>query len=240
MTKKPITLAPMPPVMREGGITAARALVMAADRRVSEAVHRATPPEAMASAPVAPARGAMQLVPNWEVTRGGIRREAGAHWRVACALVSMNERARMRAEARSLDLVLPFTASQIAIADDYRTITEWRDGSGLKCASIEAVRGGSGGSGLFIDTFVERGRWLQRLHARIGTDAALSPRYAMDRGNARKVIGVRLLVDAVILEGLDLSAILKRQGWQANGVNRKALKSCLCSALDRMQGYRDD
>ncbi|NEX45196.1 hypothetical protein [Pseudotabrizicola algicola] len=240
MTRKPISLAPMPPVLRSGGVAAARALVAAADRRVAEAVRRATPPEAMASAPVAPARGTMQLVPNWEVTRGGIKREAGAHWRVACALVSMNERARLRAEARGVDLVLPFSSSQIAIADDYRAITEWRDGSGLKCASIEAVRGGSGGSGLFIDTFVERGRWLRRLHARIGTDAALSPRYAMDRGNARKVIWVRGLVDAVILEGQDLSAILKRHGWQADGKNRNALKSCLCSALDRMQGYRDD
>ncbi len=239
MSKKPITLPVGLPVSRHCGGSKAQALLAAADHRRAVMLACATPPEAMAAAPVAPARGTMQLVPNFEASRGGIRREAGSHWRVACALVAMNAQAQARADRRDIAAVLPFTESQIAIADDYRTITEWRDGSGLKCASIEAARGGSGGSGLFIDSFVERGRWLATLHARIGTGAALSPRYAMDRDNARTTITQRQLVDAVILHGMDLSMVLKRHRWQADGKNRKVLKLCLCSALDRMQGYRD-
>lgn len=239
MSKKPITMPMGFAKMPRGGSATARALLAASDRRRAQMLADATPPEAMAAAPVAPARGTMQLVRNWQATPGGMRREVGAHWRVACALVAMNGQATARAERRDVAVILPFTESQIAVADDYRTITEWRDGSGLKCASVEAVGRASGGSGLFIDTFVERGRWLATLHARIGDGFALSPRYAMDRSNARRAISDRVLVDSVVLGGMDLSAVLKRHQWQADGKNRKALKLSLCNALDRMQGYRD-
>jgi hypothetical protein len=216
----------------------ARSLLAASDLRRAQMLAAAVPPEAMAAAPVAPARGTMQLVPNWDVTRGGIRREAGAHWRAACALVAMNARAVARAEARGVVLgELPFTVSQIAIAETYRGLVEWRAGSGIKCASVEAGRGGSAGSGLFIDTFIEQGERLARLQAAIGEGAVMSPRRQMDRGNGRRVIMARDLVHQVIERGRDLSWVLRHYGWAANGVHRKELLAGLRGILDRMQGY---
>lgn len=217
----------------------ARARAMAERDRCAAVLMRATPPEPMGAAPVAPARGVMQLVPNYEVTRGGIRREAGAHWQSACALAAMNAQAVARAERRGIDPVLPFTQGQINVAAEYRALVEWREGSAMKCASLEAGRSGGGGAGLFIDSFMDKGRALAELQGRIGNGAALSPRYAMDRGNGRKLVSVRAVVDLVVISGADLTAVLRRYGWQANGVNRKALRSHLCAALDRMQGYRD-
>lgn len=209
----------------------------ASDVRLGEILAAATPPAAMGAAPVAPARGTMHLVPNYEVTRGGIRREVGAHWQEACALLVMNAQAAARCSRRGADVVLPFNAGHIGIAAHYRALVEWRASGGMKCASLEAGRSGSGGSGLFIDTYLDRGAEIAVMQDRIGRGIALSPRYAMDRGNGRKVLSVRSLVDAVVLSGSDLTAILRRYGWQANGVNRKALRSALCAALDRMQGY---
>jgi hypothetical protein len=236
--KKTVTLRPMPPVMRSGGVEAARALIAAADRRVQQVVDRAVPPAAMASAPIAPARGTMQLVTNYEATPGGIRRTSGAHWRAACVLEAMNARAAHRAEARGVAVLLPFGPGQIAMAGIYRGLVEWRDGAGVKCSSLEAGRGG-GGSGLFIDAFIDQGAALSRLHDLIGTGVALRPWGAMDRDNARRAVTARALVDWVVCEGLDLTAVLRRAGWAANGINRKAVRVALCAALDRMQGYRD-
>jgi hypothetical protein len=43
----------------------------------------------------------------------------------------------------------------------------------------------------------------------------------------------------VVVGGQDLSAVLVRFGWQADGKNRKALRLALVGALDRMQGYKE-
>lgn len=213
--------------------------LLASEQRVADLLEAATPPAEMAAAPVAPARGAMHLVPNYEVTKGGIRREVGAHWQQACVLIAMNAKAAARAERQGVAAVLPFDAGHIGMAAHYRALVEWRSAGGMKCASLEAGRSGSGGSGLFIDTYLEIGAEVEELHRRIGDDVALSPRYAMDRGNGRKVLTARALVDAVVLSGSDLSSVLRQHGWQANGVNRKALRASLRGALDRMQGYRE-
>lgn len=235
MKSRDITFAALPPI--RDGLGGAR--ISAEARRVQALIDRATPPEAMAAAPVAPARGVMQLVANVEATRGGLRRVDGAHWQAACALAAMNAQAQARAERRGVDAVLPFGAGQIAVAAEYRALVEWREGSALKCASLEAGRAGGGGAGLFIDSFIDRGAALARLRVRIGDGLALSPRYAMDRGNGRKVLSVRALVDLVALSGADLTAVLRRYGWQADGKHRKLLRGVLCAALDRMQGYAD-
>lgn len=222
-----------------GDLREARARLAEADGAVRARMERALPPEPMASAPAAPARGPMQLQPNFEVTRGGIRREAGAHWRGVCQLVAMNAHAAARAEAREVAAVLPFNAGQIGIAETYRALVEWREGSALKCASLEAGRSGGGGSGLFIDAFIDRGAVLEALRARVGNGYAMRPQRHMDRGNARRAITDRALLDMVVVAGLDLSEVLRRFGWQADGRGRRALRDALCAVLDRMQGYRD-
>ncbi|MES2753792.1 MAG: hypothetical protein V4659_03930 [Pseudomonadota bacterium] len=200
----------------------------------------ATPPPDMAAAPVAPARGPMSLQPLFDLRPGGTRIRVGAHFRSVCALEAMVAHARARHADKGGDapFVAPFTPGQIAMAHDYRQIVEWRAGSPLRCASLEAGRGGGGGSGLFIDTYIEQGRWLDELRGRIGAGVAMDVRRNMDRGNGRRPIKVRTAVDLLILGDRDLSAILRRHGWEADGKNRKALRLVICAALDRMQGYR--
>jgi hypothetical protein len=190
-----------------------------AERRAAEAVRvadmlgRATPPEVMP---------------------GGTRRRASAHWRAACALVVMVEQARQRHDAERA-FVPPFTAAQIATAAQYRALTEWRDGSGMKCASIEAGRACAGGGADFLDRFLDRGATLDAVHCAIGAGAAMSPRRHMDRGNSRHAISDRAAVDLVVLVGRDLRAVLVQFGWQSDSKHRKQLRAALCATLDRMR-----
>lgn len=203
----------------------------------------AAPPAAMGAAPVAPARGPQQLVPSFTVTTGGMRRVEGAHWRGLSPLASAVAQARLRHEARGVDapFVAPFGPGQVTMAEDYAALVEWREGSALKCASLEGGRGGgSGGSGIYIVTFVDQGKWLAELQRRIGDGMAMSPRRHMDRGNGRRSITVRVAVDLLCLQGMPVKAILRRFGWAADMKDQRALRAAICGALDRMQGYRDE
>lgn len=206
---------------------------------VAQVLSRAAPPEAMAAAPAAPARGAMELVPDWAIAPGGTRLRVGAHWLTLGPLPRLCAQAWLRHEASGSDAPYraPFTPGQVAVAEDYRALTEWREGSPLRCASLEAGRGG-GGSGLFIDTWIEQGRWLGVLHARIGAGQALVLRRIRPsaRGTKRGIAD-RALVDMVCLRDMSLSAVLGAHGWSCKGELREALRVALCAALDRMQGY---
>jgi len=210
--------------------------------RVEAMLQRAIPLPGMGAAPVAPARGPLRIETAWEVVPGGTRRLAGTHGVEMCQLEVMVVQAARRQADRNPDapFVAPFTPSQIAVARAYRDLIEWREGSALRIASLEAGRNtGSAGGGLFIDSFIQQGRWLAELHRRIGQGVAMDVRRQMDRGNARRTITVRAVVDMVVVGGTDLSAVLVRFGWQANGQNRKVLRTQLVGALDRMQGYAD-
>lgn len=209
-------------------------------RRVEAIKAQASPPPAMLAASVAPARGPQQLVPNFTVTGGGIRRMEGAHWRGLSPLAAAVAQARLRHEARETDapFVPPYGPGQVAMAEFYAALTEWRDGSAMRCSSFEAGREG-GGSGHFIDTFMQRGLDLAQLHQRIGNGIAMAPRRNMDRGNSRRTISVRAVVDMVCIGGQDLTEVLRRFGWEANGRHRADLRKAICGALDRMQGYAD-
>lgn len=207
-------------------------------RRIEQIKAQASPPPTMSAASVAPARGPQQLVPNFTVTGGGIRRLEGAHWRGLSPLAAAVAKARLKHEAKDTDrpFVPPYGPGQVAMAEFYAALTEWRNGSPMLCSSFEAGREG-GGSGHFIDTFIQRGLDLAQLHHRIGNGIAMSPRRNMDRGNSRRTITVRAVVDMVCIGGQDLTEVLRRFGWTEDGKNRKALRVVLCAALDRMQGY---
>lgn len=210
--------------------------------RVAAMLSRATPPEAMQAAPVAPARGPMRLVENVELLPGGLQRRRGAHWVGMDALSIMCRRAFEGHQARggsADDFVAPFTPGQIAVALDYQALVEWRDGSPMKCAALEAGRAGGGGSGLFIDSYIEQGRWLAELRRRIGTGQAMAVRRIRPsaRGSRASIMD-RALVDAVCLGGATLSDVLRSHGWAEFKDNREALRRALAEVLDRMQGYR--
>lgn len=215
--------------------------VKAEDAAVRQMLDRAVPPAAVPDAPIAPAQGPRAVVSSFAVTRGGIRRAEGAHLRVMSPLEIMVAQAWQRHKARGGEaaFVPPFTPGQIAMANDYAALVEWRGGSGVRCASLEAGRGGSG-SGVFIDRFIDQGAWLAELRARCGDGVAMSPRRHMDRGNARRVITVRSAVDDLALGGLAVKAILRGAGWVGNMRECGELRRAICAALDRMQGYRGE
>lgn len=209
--------------------------------RVRQIVADATPPVLMREAPVAPARGPQHLVPNFTVTGGGMRRVEGGHWQGLSPLAAAVAQARLRHEARNPDVpfVPPFNPAQVAVAEDYAALVEWREGSALRCASLEGGRSGGGGAGLFIDTYIDQGRWLDELRNRIGDGVAMSVRRHMDRGNARRAIKVRVAVDLLCLNGVAIKAVLRRFGWVGNMRECGDLRAAICGALDRMQGYSD-
>lgn len=209
--------------------------------RVRQMLADATPPVLMREAPVAPARGPQHLVPNFTVTGGGMRRVEGGHWQGLSPLAAAVAQARLRHEARNPEapFVPPFNSAQVAVAEDYAALVEWREGSALRCASLEGGRSGGGGAGLFIDTYIDQGRWLAELRNRIGDGVAMSVRRHMDRGNGRRVIKVRVAVDLLCLDGVAIKGVLRRFGWVGNMRECGDLRAAICGALDRMQGYSD-
>lgn len=202
-------------------------------RAVAAMRERSAPPPDMAAAPSAPARGAMQLVAQYDMQAGGMRRRAGAHWRAVCLLTAMNADAAKR--SADGDAVLPFTPAHLETAAKYRALVEWRAGSGIKGQNFDATRSGDGDG--FIDRFIDKGAALDAVHAAIGYDIALSPRRHMDRGNSRHSITVRAVVDKAVLAGQGLGLILEAYGWQNDGRNRKHLRAVICAALDRMRNH---
>lgn len=227
--------------------------------RLASMLRASVPPSEMRAAPVAPARGTMRLVENWSVQPGGTRRLDGGHWIQPSALDIENTFARRRSGAAAVDRaedraarrgelltdeaeeaalrrVDLFTPGQVATADRYRALVEWRDGSAIKCASLEAGRGGASGRD-YMDGFIAAGDELAAMQAAIGSAVCLSPRRHMDRDNARGPLTVREAVDGVVLQGLTISALLKRHGWDANVKTRRAVRDAIRGALDRMQGY---
>lgn len=199
--------------------------------------------------PVSPARGAFAVFSPREVIPGsaGATRRSGFAGRDAIREADVWD--RMEAAARKAlrrhdpdaPFVPPFSAGQIAVGRHYRDLVERHDAGGMRCSSTEARRGGGDGGG-FIDAFVAEGIEIGRLRTRIGTGAAVVVRRVRpsDRGAAaRGIITDRMLVDGVCLAGLTLSEIAAKAGWRAKDAKLLArLRTALCAALDRMQGYR--
>lgn len=226
------------------------------DAAVAAVKSRAAIPEACGPdiAP-APARGAFATFRPVEIVPGsaGTARPAGyrAHGelqhrsaiRKADVFDAMIDAARKRHIAAGDDAVPfipPFTPGQVQVARDYRDLTERHSAGGIRCASLEAGRGGGSG-GEFIDAYVADGERLRRFHAVIGNGAAMIVRRIRpsSRGTGeRGIIHDRTLVDMVCLENRSLTDVLTRHGWSEKGGHRKALRAALAGVLDRMQGYR--
>lgn len=221
-----------------------KALLEAEQKRVRSMMERATPPLAMREAPVAPARGVMQLVPDYALAPGGTRRVSGAHWVEPTRLDVLNARAVEAARAQDAEVPRAraelFTPGQVAIAARYRDLVEWRAGSAVKCSKLEAGRGGGEGGRDFMDHYMTAGGELDALRRAIGEGVILQVE-RRNRGDlrekARKPLTVRAAVDGVVLEGLTLSRLITRHGWAAKGDVRRKVRDAIRQALERMQGY---
>lgn len=217
----------------------------------------ATPPAICGpDIPVAPARGAFatfqprRLVPGSAGTAvpDGYRALGEVHHRAALRRADVFDRmiedARRRHEKlvdKDATFLPPLSPGQVQMGRTYRDLVEDHDGKGLKCASLEASRGG-GGSGSFIDTFVAQGIAIERIRARIGHGVAMEVRRIRPSGRgvaARGIILDRMLVDMVCLGDRTLSDVLAGHGWDKQTKHIASLRAALAAALDRMQGYRD-
>lgn len=191
---------------------------------------------------VAPARGPVQRFQPREVvitSEGQVRVTRSGHMghdalrRGDAFDLMMTQSRRRKPDGAAL-----FTVGQISMGRDYAALYERCAAAGVRCSSVEAL--GGGGQGSFMDAVISDSRQLAALHRAIGSDVVLSPRDALahsDRG--RRVVRTRDVVDGVCISGLTLSQLLQSFGWQRSPSIRKKTMAALCSALDRMQGFRD-
>jgi hypothetical protein len=215
---------------------AVKAEAKAEARRVVAMLAHAAPPADVGPVPVAPARGAQRIVTDYVALPGGMRRAVGKRLEEADVFDRMHAQAQRRHGDSDAVFVAPFSHGQIGMARHYRTLTERHAAGGVRCSSMEAGRGGSGGE--FMDAYLAIGRELDRLHARIEDvrgDALRRVRPSERAGHG--VVTVRALVDGVCLGNLTLDQVLARHGWACKGAYRQALRQALAAALDRMQGY---
>ena len=198
----------------------------------------------------APARGKvaefvpMEMIPD---SRGNVRAEhmgyrcrSGA--RVRDAFDEMTDQAQRRHAGKGKKsglFVPPFTSGQVCAGRDYAALTERCNASGVKCSSLEALRQASRGGDREAAVFRDFAR-LRALHRRIGDGLAKEVRRIRPNGRKRRAIYVRRLVDLVCLGNMAVSDVLKVHGWGNNQGSRDALRTSLCAALDRMQGYELD
>lgn len=224
-------------------------------QRVKDAA--AVPPECGPMIMAAPARGTFQTFIPREVVRTDagnfVSRHAGYKRRLAVRVSDVFEqmtaaslkawrRECKRAEAKGLQppaFVPPFTYGQMQVGQDYAALSERCAASGCKCSSLETQSGGGAGGGREEAVIADLQR-LRAYHRRIGNGLAKEVRRlrpSAHGGVKRREIRVRVLVDAICLDGETLSDVLKAHGWAKNKVVYVALHSALCAALDRMQGY---
>ena len=198
----------------------------------------ATPPAGMTAAATAPARGVMELVEDWDLTPGGTRRYAGLHWLACDGLARMVAQARQRhaSQQQAAAFVPWFSPDQLDVARVYRSLVEWRAGSAIKCASMEAGCGGAASGTLdYIDRFIIKGDTLAAMRAAIGAGVALNPRRMRATGEQRRSIPDLVLVDMVVLRDFAFAQVLCRFGWVPDDRTRSALRLALRGALDRMR-----
>jgi hypothetical protein len=193
---------------------------------VAAVLARATPPADVGPVPVAPARGAMRIETEREVVNGLTKRVLGKRLEQADVFDLMIAQARRRhGDADGF------------VARHYRGLTERHAAGGVRCASLEAGRkGGAGGD--FMDAYLAVGLELDRLHGRIGAGQALVLRRVRPSARGSRVgISDRSVVDMVCLAGMTLGQVLEAHGWAVKGEYRDGVRTALCGALDRMQGY---
>lgn len=212
----------------------ARAWRARADHRARQAViARATPPREMAAAPVAPARGPMQLVETILTLPDGRRvADGAAHWRGMDALSIMCRHAFARHSGPASSFVPPFTGAQIATARTYAALVERHEAAGLKCASLEGRSGGGGDGAAFIVAVLADRDQIAALRSAIGEGWALE--VTRNSRRRRVPLTVRELVDRVCLGGETISEVLAACGWSMKGETRLWARTKLAEALDRM------
>lgn len=222
----------------------------------------AVPFECGSEIPDAPARGPFATFTprRTEMTAAGPRSRPDGHMgrramRLADAFDVMNEQAARRhpsvvararrewergprdREFRAPAFVPPFTIGQIEMGREYAALVERCAASGVKCASLEALRGAASNGGDREVAVLRDFQMLRVLRARIGDGLAKEVRRIRPGKDRRRAIRTRDLVDRVCVGGQSLVDVLTANGWADDQKARTALRADLCAALDRMRGY---
>lgn len=197
------------------------------------------PEECGPAIPIAPARGpvrsftATKLYPDGE--DGYTAKRSGHMGRKtlqrADSFDVMTEQSKRNAKAP------PFTPGQVSMGRYYRDLVERHACAGMRCASLEAVSGGGGGSGEFMDAVLRDKERIAVLQRRIGDKAAMSVRRIRpSNSGSRSLILDRRLVDMVCLKDKTLTDVLEAHGWKKQTKFIQSLRIALGGALDRMMG----
>jgi hypothetical protein len=192
--------------------------------------------------PVSPARGPVRVFDIMQSYPKGqdetVLKPAGYLGRKSMQRLDVFGRMAAQSARKGGDAML--SDSQISIGRLYRTLVEDREAGAVRCASLEAGRGGGGGTREgFTDHRLDMSQRIDRLQARIGSGCSMAIRRIRPSkrgGIARSNISDRTLVDSVCLYDLDLSAVLRGSGWAVYGDTVTAACSALAGALDRMIG----
>lgn len=183
--------------------------------------------------PAAPARGSVEVVVPLGVrpTADGyeVQHTGHAGRDAARARDAFDE---MQSFARRGGAGSPFTPSQVGVGRLYAALVERHSSVGVRCVSAEAERGGSGGSGGYMDAVLREGEVIASLQRAAGDGHALKVKRATS--SARRNVSVRELVDGVCLHGRTVSQVIKRAGWTNYGSSRVEAERALAQALDRM------
>jgi hypothetical protein len=181
----------------------------------------------------APARGPLKvevMMTAFENDDGAVEAQpAGFEGRSTARIADVFDLMAARGKQR-------FTPSQIATARAYGFMFERHSAGGMKCASWDtAPSGGGAGGGEWIDAFLAEGDAIRAMERRIGNGLAFDPERV---GEGQVAITCKALAQAVCLEGLSMSAVLRRHGWHLKGraLARAvdAMADALGAALDRM------
>ncbi len=199
--------------------------------------------------PMAPARGPvraftpMKLYPKgedeWELKPSGHIGPDGQPFKSiqrADAFDLMTHRARLAHKGKKDEFIPPFTPAQVTMGRHYRNLWERHASAGVRCSSVETLRGGgAGGDGGFIDAVLRDRDQIKRIRGRIGDGFALEVKR---QGKASKRSGItdRRLVDMVCLEEKTLAEVLRAHGWSRGSKNLTPLQEALAEVLNRMMG----
>lgn len=177
-----------------------------------------------ARAPIGPARAPVELVELVEPRGDGVVER----------VTPLGYRTARVALPRVLAELPPFDARRAA-AVRYLTLHE-RVGS-MPCAGLAAGGSGRVGDGGAVWR-IDLARELRAMQRQLGGLALPVVRDTGARGGAqrgeRRPVRLRVAVDAVCLDGMGLTAVLRAHGWATSGAAVAALRLAVLDALGRM------
>lgn len=144
----------------------------------------------------------------------------------------------MLAQAARARRPAPLSPGQIAMGRFFRDLHERHACAGLRCSSVEAMPGGSGGTAAgFMDAVLADRARLDVLRDRLSDAPAPKLRAVRpSKRGSRVSITTRALVEAVCLRQMHLDAVLRAHGWSVYGETRTAARKALALGLEALMG----